>query len=239
MLRLLLVAFVIVPTTAYYGLRMLWAAYRNSPHAPCLCHKYPLTWARRLLRCAGANVVLENEQVIDPERPQILVANHVSWFDILALAGYLPGRSVFVAKKELMSLPVFGRAAKACGHIFIDRQDRTKAVESLRAARQMLEEESPTIIMFPEGTRSPTGELQQFKKGAFVLAIQTGVDVVPASISGSREIMKKGSLLVRPGTIRVRFGEPISVEGVGLENRNELTDRAREALVALGASSAS
>lgn len=239
MLRLLLVTFVIVPTTAYYGLRMLWAAYRNSPHARCLCHKYPLTWARRLLRCAGANVVLENEQVIDPERPQILVANHVSWFDILALAGYVPGRSVFVAKKELMNVPVFGRAAKACGHIFIDRQDRTKAVESLRAARQMLEEESPTIIMFPEGTRSPTGELQQFKKGAFVLAIQTGVDVVPASISGSREIMKKGSLLVRPGTIRVRFGEPISVEGVGLENRNELTDRAREALVALGASSAS
>jgi 1-acyl-sn-glycerol-3-phosphate acyltransferase len=96
-----------------------------------------------------------------------------------------------------------------------------------------LEDERPTIIMFPEGTRSPTGELQKFKKGAFVLAIQSGVDVVPAAISGSREVMRKGSFRIRPGTIRVRFGEPISVEGLGIEQRNELTARAREALLGL------
>jgi 1-acyl-sn-glycerol-3-phosphate acyltransferase len=181
-------------------------------------------------------VVLENAGAIDPDHPQILVANHVSWFDVLALAAFLPGRYLFVAKRELERVPVFGRAVRACGHVFIDRRDRSRAVESLGLARELLEKESPTIIMFPEGTRSMTGELQPFKKGAFVLAIQTGVEVVPAAIFGSREIMRKGSLLIGPGTIRVRFGEPIGVAGLTLEDRNELTERARSSLASLQAS---
>ena len=93
--------------------------------------------------------------------------------------------------------------------------------------------------MFPEGTRSATGELQPFKKGACVLAIQTGVEVVPAAISGSREIMRKGSMLIHAGTVRICFGAPISVAGFDLEQRNELTQQAREALVALQSSDTS
>lgn len=238
MLRLVVVLLAIIPATVYHGLRMLWAVYRKSPDMPCICDESPKRWSRLLLSCSGADVVLENEQVIDPERPQILVANHVSWYDILALAAFVPGRSIFVAKAELRKVPLFGRSLEGCGHIFIDRRDLTRAVESLASASRRLKEESPTIIMFPEGTRSATGELQPFKKGAFVLAIETGADVVPAAISGSREILKKGSLLIRPGTIRVRFGEPISVRGLDLEQRNELTERAREALLALQASDA-
>lgn len=183
-----------------------------------------------ILRLSGVKIVIENGEVIDPDRPQVLVANHASWYDVLALVGWVPGRSIFVAKKELESVPFFGPAARACGQIFIDRKDRASAVESLSRARKRLEEESPTIIMFPEGTRSATGELQPFKKGAFVLALQTGVDVVPAAIIGSRDVMRKGSLWIRPGTIRVRFGDPISIEGMTFENRTELTDRARGAL---------
>jgi 1-acyl-sn-glycerol-3-phosphate acyltransferase len=87
--------------------------------------------------------------------------------------------------------------------------------------------------MFPEGTRSPDGALRPFKKGAFVLAIQAGVEVVPAAISGSYEVMRKGSLLIRPGTITVRFGEPIDVAGLAVEDRNALTDRTWKALAAL------
>jgi 1-acyl-sn-glycerol-3-phosphate acyltransferase len=188
-----------------------------------------------LLRLSGAKVVIENGEMIDPERPQVLVANHVSWYDVLVLVGYVPGRSIFVAKKELESVPFFGPASKACGQIFIDRKDRQSAVQSLSRARKRLEEESPTIIMFPEGTRSATGELQPFKKGAFVLALQTGVDVIPAAIIGSREVMRKGSLLIHPGTIRVRFGDPISIEGLTLEDRSDLTNRAWQALSELQA----
>ncbi len=233
MIRLLIVAIVIVPATLWYGLGMLWAVWRRRPDAACRCDRGPRRWSRLLLRCSGVQVVLQNAEAIDPTRPQILVANHGSWFDVLALAAFLPGRYVFVAKRELEGVPLFGAAVRACGHIFIDRQDHTRAVESLEGARRALEETRPTIIMFPEGTRSATGELQPFKKGAFVLAIQTGVEVVPAAISGSRAVMRKHAWRIRPGTVRVRFGTPIPVGEYGLGQRDELTGRARAALLQL------
>ena len=233
MIRLALVLVAIVPATAWHAGRILWAVWRDGPGMRRVCEESPRRWGRLLLRVAGVRIVLENEVVLDPRRPQILVANHVSWFDVLALLAYVPGRCVFVAKKELEEIPMFGRAARACGHVFIDRQDRSQAVEALQAAGQNLEQASPTIIIFPEGTRSATGELQEFKKGAFVLAIQTGTEIVPAAISGSRAVMRKGSLLIRPGTVRVRFGEPIPVRGLDLAQRNELTRTVRDALLAL------
>ena len=239
MLRLLLITVAIVPATVWYGVPMIWAAIRGSDDLPCICDSGPRRWSKLLLSLAGVRVVLENEGAIDPDQPQILVANHVSWFDVLALAAHLPGRYLFVAKRELERVPLFAHAVRGCGHIFIDRTDRNRAVESLSRARERLEEERPTIIMFPEGTRSRTGALQPFKKGAFVLSIQTGVEVIPAAISGSRDVMKKGSFLIHPGTIRVRFGEPIDVAGLEFEDRNELTARAREAVAALQATGAS
>jgi 1-acyl-sn-glycerol-3-phosphate acyltransferase len=232
-LRFFVVLLVIVPATLYHGARVIWGAYRGTPGAGDVCDRAPREWAALILRAAGASVVLENPEAIDPARPQIVVANHVSWFDVLALLAHTPGRSLFVAKRELERVPVFGRAITACGHILIDRDDRNRAVQSLGVARELLEKQSPTIIMFPEGTRSATGALQPFKKGAFVLAIQAGVDVVPAAIFGSREIMRKGSLKIRAGTVRVRFGEPIPVEGLTMEDRNELTERAWRALAGL------
>ena len=237
-IRLLLVLIFIIPATVWHGLIMIWAVHRKSPNASCICDERPRRWARMILKLSGVKVELENIEVIDPDHPQVLVANHVSWYDVLALVAYIPGRFLFVAKKELESVPFFGSAVRSCGHIFIDRGDRNRAVESLGVAREVLEKESPTIIMFPEGTRSADGQLKAFKKGAFVLAIQAGVDVVPAAIFGSREVMRKGSLLIRPGMVRVRFGEPIPVAGLGIENRNELTQRAREALESLQASAA-
>jgi 1-acyl-sn-glycerol-3-phosphate acyltransferase len=164
----------------------------------------------------------------------VLVANHVSWFDVLALASSLPGPFRFVGKKELTKVPIFGRAWQASGHISIDRHDRASALQSLAVARRRLEEDRPTVILFPEGTRSPTGELRAFKKGAFVLAIQTGVEVVPAAILGSREVMAKGSWTIHTGrTIRVRLGAPIPVDGLTVDDRDALTGRARAQVLEL------
>lgn len=233
MIRLLMVLVVLVPATAWYAGQILWAVRRRAPDMRCTCDRSPRAWARFLLRVAGVDVVLENEEVLRENRPRILVANHSSWFDVLALAARVPGRYVFVAKKEIERFPLFGSAARQCGHVFVDRQDRSQAVQALEAARRNLEEESLTIIIFPEGTRSATGEVQEFKKGAFVLAIQTGTDVLPTAISGSRRIMRKGSLLIRSGTIRVRFGAPIPTTSYDLAGRTELTRTAREALLAL------
>jgi 1-acyl-sn-glycerol-3-phosphate acyltransferase len=226
-----------IPVTFWYATKVLWAVGRRSPSAPRICDETSRRWALLLLRISGVDVVFEGDEVIDPSRPQILYANHISWFDVLALVAHLPGRSVFVAKKELEKVPMFGPALKAMGHIFVDRQDRGQALVSLQSARQNLEEASPTIIIFPEGTRSASGALQEFKKGAFVLAIQSGTELVPAAISGSRDVMRKGSLRIRSGTVRVRFGAPIPVAGYELGQRNELTRKAREALLALQSNS--
>ena len=233
MMRLLWVAMVAVPGTILYVLRILWAVYRDAPDAACVCDWVPRKWAQLLLRASGVRVVLENEGSIDDEVPQVLIANHTSWFDVLALAAFTPGRYVFVAKKEVEDIPFFGRAVRACGHIYIDRQDHQKALASLDDARRRLEEERPTVIMFPEGTRSPTGELQRFKKGAFVLALQTGADLVPVGIHGSRGIMRKDSWRIRPGTITIRFGEPIDIGRFEIGQRNELITEARGAMMRL------
>jgi 1-acyl-sn-glycerol-3-phosphate acyltransferase len=231
---LLRVGLVVVPVTFWYAFRVVWAAWRGRPDVPMVGEDSARRWSRTLLRVSGTRVVLEGGDVIDPARPQLLVANHVSWFDVLALAFALPGPFRFVAKKELARIPVFGQAWQLAGHVAIDRQDRASALESLEVARRSLEEDHPTVIFFPEGTRSPTGELRAFKKGAFVLAIQTGVEVVPAAIVGSREVMAKGSLRIRTGrTIHIRLGTPIPVVGLGMQDRDTLTRRARDAVLEL------
>src|SRR5512134_1657474 len=161
MIRLIVMLIVVAPVTLWYVAIILWHVYRNTPEAPRIADEMPRRWAHALLRAAGVRVVLENEGAIDPGVPQVLAANHVSWFDVLALAATTPGRYVFVAKKEVEYIPFLGRTIGACGHIFIDRKDHQAALASLAAARERLARERPRIIMFPEGTRSETGELQR------------------------------------------------------------------------------
>jgi 1-acyl-sn-glycerol-3-phosphate acyltransferase len=236
MIALLRVGALAIPLTVWYSLRILWAARWGSPDAASLCEELPRRWARRLLEVAHVDVQLKGEHVIDHGALQVLVPNHTSWFDVLALAAFLPGRYRFIGKLELANIPFFGAAFQTCGNITIDRGDRSRALESMGEARRRLEEERPTIILFPEGTRSATGELRPFKKGAFVLAIQTGAAVVPAVIQGSRAVMPKGHWRIRPGTIRVWFGEPIPVVGLTMDDRDALTRIAWEAVSALQSS---
>ena len=233
MIRLFTTLLYIVPGTLYWGARILWGAWRGKPAGSWIFEEGPRRWCGSILKAAGVKVVLEGAEVIDPDRPQILVANHTSWFDVAALARHLPGKYRFVAKQELAAVPVFGPAWQACGHIAIDRKNRERAIESLAVARRKLEDERPTVIMFPEGTRSLDGKLQPFKKGAFLLAIQTGVEIVPVAIVGAYDIMRKGSWLIRSGTLTIRFGTPISVDGLGVEDRNALVTQAREQILDL------
>jgi 1-acyl-sn-glycerol-3-phosphate acyltransferase len=191
------------------------------------CEAFPRTWARLLLFLSGARVRVEGGERVDWSRPVILVANHQSWFDVFALAAYLPARFRFVAKQELARIPVFGRAWRACGHISVDRGDRGQAIASLEEAGGRIRDERLAVIFFPEGTRSPDGRLRAFKKGAFVLALQTGVPVIPVGIAGSRAIMPKGSFRIRPGEIRVRVGDPLPVEGLTMADRDELVREGR------------
>lgn len=232
-IRTFLVALVGIPATFVLAGWVLVAAVLRLPWAGRHCQPAGRVWARILLRTAGVRVRFEGLETVDWDRPHIVVANHQSWFDVFALAGHLPARYRFAAKEELGRIPIFGPAWKSCGHISVARGDRSQAIESLNEAGERVRTDRLTVIMFPEGTRSADGRLQSFRKGAFVLGIQTGVDIVPMGISGSRRIMPKGSFRIRSGDVVVRIGEPIRSSEWTMPRRNQLRDEARRRVLAL------
>lgn len=185
------------------------------------------TWSGWNLRAGGVTVTVEGIENIDPDSPQILVGNHQSWFDVFAVAANIPKSFHFVAKKELEGIPLFGRAWKAAGHISIDRANHAAAIASLDKAGRQMREERSAVVLFAEGTRSPTDAMLPFKKGAFMLALHTGVPIVPFAVAGSRRVFPKGSWRVRPGPVIVRFGPPIPTEGLGTGDRDTLIARVR------------
>ncbi len=228
MIRTLWVFVVGIWYTAIYGSQMILATTFRFKRAQCICDQRPRQWAQKILRAARCPVRLVGVEGVDPDAPQILVSNHESWFDVFALHASLPGRLRFVAKKELEKIPIFGTAFVACGHVTVDRGDRGSAIESLARAATKINSDSSSIVVFPEGTRSPTGDLRRFKKGAFVLAIQAQVPIVPVAVIGTRDIMPKGAWTVKPGPIEIRIGEPIPVEEMAHQDRDQLLNRAYE-----------
>ncbi len=186
------------------------------------------SWSRWILWAAPVRVREIGREHVRRDAPQVLVGNHASWFDVFAVAQAMDKPFHFVAKKELEKVPIFGTAWKAAGHISIDRSDRDRAIASLDRAAAQLREENAAVVIFAEGTRSPTGELLPFKKGAFVIAIQSGVEIVPFAVSGSRDVLPKGRWRVGPGTITVRFGEPVPTAGLTEEDRDRLTREVRQ-----------
>lgn len=187
----------------------------------------PRWWARWILWATGARVELVGLENVSHDRAQIIVANHVSWYDVLALAAYTPKRYRFVAKKELARVPLWGHAWLAAGHIAVDRADNQRAVASLDRAGRTIREDNSSVIIFPEGTRSRTGDLQPFKKGAFVLALHNGIEIVPVGVQGTRHVLARDSWRIRSGRIIVRFGRPVSPAAYDIRRRDELIARVR------------
>jgi len=180
------------------------------------------TWGRVLLWAGGVQVEVQGAEHLRTDRPQIIASNHVSWFDVFALAAKVPNKFRFVAKEELGRIPVFGRAWRTAGHISVNRRDRMQAIRALEHFGDIVRQDNSTIVIFPEGTRSPNGQLLPFKKGAFMLALHTHVDIVPTVVVGSRAIQKKGDWRVHSGRIILRFGEPIPTVGYDEDNRDHL-----------------
>ncbi len=190
-------------------------------------------WARAILRASATPVVAHGLENVRPGSPLVVVSNHVSWYDIFAIASVVPVPFHFVAKKELEAIPLFGRAWKTAGHISIDRSDRKKAIESLRQAGAAIRARNSAVVIFPEGTRSRTGRLQPFKKGAFTLAVEAGVPIVPTVVVGSYDILRPDDWRVHPSTIHVHFGEPVSPGEIPRENAEQLMERVRQRMVGM------
>lgn len=184
--------------------------------------------ARNLARLCGVRVHVRGRELLRDE-PYMFVSNHQSHFDIPVLLGYLPGQNRFAAKKELFKEPVLGLVLRTMGMIPIDRDDPTMAIDRLK----QLKLDGHSTIFFPEGTRSPDGQLLPFKKGSFVAAIEMGVPVVPVACKGTTQVMPKGKYLsILPGEVEMVIMEPIATTGMSYEDREALSDRARQMIAA-------
>jgi 1-acyl-sn-glycerol-3-phosphate acyltransferase len=189
-------------------------------------------WAPGLLRGAGARLEVHGLERIDWSRPHVFVANHQSMIDICALFRALPVPVRFVLKQELAKVPFVGWYARAMGMVFIERASARSSARRLHAAVDVVRG-GASVCAFPEGTRSRDGRVGPFKGGAFQLAIDAGVEVVPVAIEGSGRVLPAAGFRVRPGTIVLRIGDPLSTQGLAPHDRNTLAQQARAAVVAL------
>ena len=224
--------------TVWYGGKVILAALLRVRHGrDSVYQRSARSWARLLLDAAGVTVTSVGAEHVSRTEAQIVIANHQSWFDILAIFLCTPVEVRFVAKKELFAIPFFGQTLKALGHVRLDRTNLKQAITAYEVAARYIKDQRLSVLVFPEGTRSRTGLLQPFKTGPFVLALQAGAAVVPAYVAGTFGILPKGSIRVHPHPVHVMFGPPIPTAGLTVEDREALRDQARAAVARLRAAS--
>lgn len=192
-------------------------------------HKIACFWGRSILVVSRIKVTVEGLSGIDPQRPYIFMSNHQSNFDIPVLLGHLAVQFRWLAKVELFKIPIFGHAMRKAGYINIDRNNRKSAIKSLQVAAEKIKN-GVSVLIFPEGTRTQDGKIRRFKKGGFVMAIDSGVPIVPVVISGAHAIMRKGKFRVNPGQIRMLIHEPIDTSTYTRETKEALMERVRRVM---------
>ncbi|MCD6570186.1 MAG: 1-acyl-sn-glycerol-3-phosphate acyltransferase [Deltaproteobacteria bacterium] len=188
-------------------------------------------WAWVLLIVTGVRPVIKGREKIKKGRSYIIISNHQSQYDILALVTKLGIQFRWIIKKELRKAPLFGYALYASKNIFIDRSDTKQSIESINEGLKRLPP-GTSVMVFAEGTRSPDGEIHPFKKGGFIMAIDNSLPILPVSVSGGRKILPKGSLVFSPGPIEVVVADPIDTTGYTRKDLEELMQRTRDTVIA-------
>ncbi len=184
-------------------------------------------FARVALLGCGARLVCVGEEQLEAERPYVLVSNHQSHLDSMAILASLPRHGVrFVAKEELGRIPLFGHALRATGSVFVARTDTRADVGRLDERGAALVKRV-CVVFFAEGTRSTDGRLHPFKKGAAAFALKNRMPLVPIGVHGSYEILPPGWEVKRSGTVAVSIGKPIETAGRNLDERESLTETLR------------
>jgi len=189
-------------------------------------------WAKIILWGTGVKVEIRGLPSIDRQKTYIFVPNHLSFFDIFSLLAYLTVDFKFILKKELMRIPVLGWSIKRAGYISINRSSPAKARRTFKRAVDRIKS-GTSLVMFAEGTRGYDGHLQPLKRGAFQLAVASGVPVVPVAIKGTKEIMPKGSFTINKGSIVIQLGEPIETISYTKQTMPDLIERVSGAITAM------
>ncbi|MCP5065277.1 MAG: 1-acyl-sn-glycerol-3-phosphate acyltransferase [bacterium] len=200
------------------------------------CHWLIRIWSRIVLWVCGVKLVVEGLEHVDASKPCLLVGNHASWFDPPSIWMSYPGQCRFVMKRELGLLPFVGWYVKFTKHHLINRDSARSAATHMRQSKRDAETHGISTAIFPEGTRSDDGRLQELKAGSFQFALDAGMPVQPVAVLGSYAVWSRSTLAPRDtGTITLRYGPPISTEGLkGSRGRRAMQEQVRAALLALG-----
>jgi 1-acyl-sn-glycerol-3-phosphate acyltransferase len=187
-------------------------------------------WAYTMLGVSFVRTEIKNKEKIQNGTSYIIISNHQSLYDIISLVTTLGIQYRWFIKKEVLKIPIFGYALYASRNIFIDRTNTTKAIESINKGIKRLPK-GVSVMVFAEGTRSSDGKIHEFKKGGFMVAIAYKIPILPVTVNGSRRILPKGSLVMKPGKIQVVIGDPIDTSGYTAETVDELIDKTRRAVM--------
>jgi len=217
----------VVLATAFFAPLAIIASFFTRTGNPV--HLIARIWGQSILWVSRVHVSVKGMSNIEPDKSYVYMANHQSNFDIPVLLGYLPVQFRWLAKAELFKIPLFGRAMLGAGYVKIDRFNRKSAFESLEEAASRMRN-GVSVMIFPEGTRSKDGSIRQFKKGGFVMAIKSGVPIVPVVLRGTWPIMAKGSLRINRGDVEMEIGEPIDTSGFYLETKEDLMAKVRDVI---------
>lgn len=194
-----------------------------------LPHRVARLWAKVQLRSSGTKVTVRGLENADPGGNYILVSNHQSSFDIFVLLGCLPLQFRWLAKAELFRIPFLGWSMSRIGYIPIERDSPKKAYRSLLKAAERLRG-GTSVMIFPEGTRSPDGRLQPFKKGVFLLALKSQASILPIAVRGTGRVMAKGAWRICPAQVEIIIELPIPTAGLPPLGEEDLSARIRQVL---------
>lgn len=194
---------------------------------------WPRAWGRWVLWSSGLSITVEGREHLRKGQQYIYICNHTSAMDIPLALATLPGTVVFMAKKELFRIFFFGWSLKATGSIPVDRSNPVRARHSMARALEALEAKALSIILYPEGTRSPDGRLLPFKKGVFHIALQSRLPLVPMAVQGAFEALPPNSMSLTHMPIKVTIGQPMETRELMDKDRDTLLEQARERVQAL------
>jgi 1-acyl-sn-glycerol-3-phosphate acyltransferase len=201
------------------------------PFTAYFCPKYldilAVIWSRSSLIATPVFTEIKGKENIEKNKSYIIVANHASQYDIFVLYGWLGIPFKWIMKEELRKIPVIGYFCQVAGHIFIDRSKPEEAIKRINNAKEFLIKKNYSILFFPEGTRSLDGRVKKFKKGAFKLALEMNIPVLPVTIKGTHSILPAKTTNLLPGKAELIIHKPISVEGLNKDSINNLISKTK------------
>lgn len=188
----------------------------------------PKYWSKIICRLALCRVNVIRKGDLDPNQSYVFVPNHQSAFDIFLIYGYLGQNIKWVQKQELRKIPFVGKASEMAGHVFVDQSSFKSMKETILKAESQILKDHTSMTIFPEGARTYDGKMGRFKRGAFLIAKELGLPVVPLTINGAFDVMKIHTYLVNPGKLELIIHQPIPTQDLADEDIPALMNESKE-----------